>query len=183
MGRQRIPDDNAITTLASTFTAGMSTSFAVASGKGPLFCDADPSVDHPVRLTLIKQSAYSATTGLLTDATLQATYRATTRTGDVFSGLTFESGDSALSFGVGDVVAGLWDAAAARALDADLATAEAALAAFASPLLADEAALPVPGVAYRGQIRVVQGTTGVPDSVRVCIKLDDDSYAWRPILL
>ena len=40
---------------------------------------------------------------------------------------------------------------------------------------------PAAGAGNRGLIIFTQGGVGVPDSLRICVKLDDDTYAWMPI--
>jgi hypothetical protein len=114
--------DNALTTLATAYTHGVSTSFTVSPGKGSLF--GTPSASSPIRVTAIKVSAMSPS-GQLIDLTKYATYRATSVVGDVISGLTLESGTDQ-DFTPGDVFGALNNAAAINDLNGDLSTLDAA---------------------------------------------------------
>lgn len=174
MPNRCLPNDNAIGFLGAAFTNGVSTEFRIAAGPEDRF--GSPSAQHPARFSVTKLSAFDAN-GLLTDLTKQATYRATVRSGVVLSGLTFESG-TPQNFAVGDIIADLVMGQFVRDLDDGLAAVEAMFAP-----LADTASLPTPGVTYRGQIRVVQGAAGQRDLVVFCIKLDDDTFSWKPVLL
>src|SRR5438067_1440810 len=99
------PLDNVATTLASGFTAG-GTSIVLTTGTGTLF--GSPSPSAPVRVTLIAASALD-TAGRITDRTKVANLKATGRTGDTLTGVTFDSG-TAQNFAANDVAAVLVDA-------------------------------------------------------------------------
>ena len=40
-------------------------------------------------------------------------------------------------------------------------------------------ALPAPSAALRGAVFVVRGTSGIPDTVQVCLKSLLDTYSWK----
>lgn len=44
-------------------------------------------------------------------------------------------------------------------------------------------ALPTAGVDYRGQIFILDGGAGVADTVKICIKEEAGTYAWKEITL
>lgn len=43
--------------------------------------------------------------------------------------------------------------------------------------------LPLAGAGYAGKFFLVEGSEGVADTLKICVKLSDNAYAWRSLEL
>ena len=98
------PSDNTLTTLAQAYAHNSSTTVSLATGAGLQF--GSPSPTRPVRFAMIKQSQSVGGTISISDPTKMGIYHATGISGDMLSGVTFESGTNQ-DFVAGDFVAGV----------------------------------------------------------------------------